>query len=65
MGGRSAGAITAGVFLKTFVAGLPWAHLDIAGTARYEDNKPYHEKGASGVGVRTLATVACQMEQAT
>ena len=65
VGGRSAGAITAGVFLKTFVAGLPWAHLDIAGTARYEDNKPYHEKGASGVGVRTLATVACQMEQAT
>ena len=63
VGGRSAGAITAGMFLKTFVAGRPWAHLDIAGTARYQDNKPYHEKGASGVGVRTLVAVACQMEQ--
>ena len=33
IGGRTAGAITAGVFLKQFADKYPWAHLDIAGTA--------------------------------
>ena len=55
IGGRAAGAITAGMFLHAFAGGLPWAHLDIAGTAWFEDSKPFHVKGASGVGVRTLA----------
>lgn len=32
------GAITAGLFLRHFTEGLPWLHLDIAGTA---DNKGY------------------------
>ena len=54
-GGRPGGAITAGMFLKAFSGGLPWAHLDIAGTAWYETAQPYHTKGATGVGVRTLA----------
>jgi leucyl aminopeptidase len=32
-GGRPGGAITAALFLKEFTGGLPWVHLDIAGTA--------------------------------
>ena len=32
-GGRPAGACTAAMFLKEFAGGLPWAHLDVAGTA--------------------------------
>src|SRR5690606_23606451 len=33
VGGRPAGTITAAVFLKEFVGDVPWAHLDVAGTA--------------------------------
>ena len=56
-GGRQGGAITAGMFLKAFSGGLPWAHLDIAGTAWHDTVQPYHTKGATGVGVRTLAAL--------
>jgi len=61
-GGRSGGAITAGMFLKAFSGGLPWAHLDIAGTAWHDERKPYHAKGAAGVGVRLLATLPFDAE---
>jgi leucyl aminopeptidase len=54
-GGRAAGSITAALFLKEFSGGLPWAHLDIAGTAWAEEAKPFQPKGATGVAVRTLA----------
>lgn len=54
-GNRSAGAITAAMFLKAFAGSLPWAHLDIAGTAWIDKSKPYLDKGATGFGVRTLA----------
>ena len=57
IGGRDAGAITAGMFLKAFTGDRPWAHLDIAGTAWHEEAKPYSTKGATGVGVRTLAAL--------
>ena len=57
IGGRGGGAITAGMFLKAFSGGLPWAHLDIAGTAWYDTAQPHHTKGATGVGVRTLAAL--------
>jgi len=57
-GGRPAGACTAAMFLKEFAGGLPWAHLDIAGTAWAEEAKPYQPKGASGAAVRTLAELA-------
>ena len=57
IGGRDAGAITAGMFLKAFSGDLPWAHLDIAGTAWREESKPWSVKGATGVGVRTLAAL--------
>ena len=52
-GGRSAGTITAALFLKHFVT-YPWVHLDIAGTALLPKAGPYQPKGASGVGVRLL-----------
>jgi leucyl aminopeptidase len=54
-GGRPAGSVTAAMFLKEFSGGLPWAHLDIAGTAWAEETRPYLPKGPSGVAVRTLA----------
>src|SRR5262249_19966518 len=57
-GGRPAGAITAALFLKEFTGGLPWAHMDIAGTAWAEEAKPFMPKGATGVAVRTLASLA-------
>ena len=51
---RGAGAIVAGLFMREFTAGVPWAHLDIAGTAFTERELPLGPKGATGVGVRTL-----------
>jgi leucyl aminopeptidase len=57
-GGRPAGSITAAIFLKEFSGGLPWVHLDIAGTAWAEDARPYMPKGPSGAAVRTLAELA-------
>ncbi|MBV9042320.1 MAG: leucyl aminopeptidase [Acidimicrobiia bacterium] len=53
-GDRYGGALTAGLFLKEFVGDVPWAHLDIAGPARSEEDNAYTPKGASGFGVRTL-----------
>jgi leucyl aminopeptidase len=49
-----AGTVTAAKFLETFAEGLPWAHLDIAGTAWVDQDKPYIPKGAVGIGVRLL-----------
>ena len=57
-GGRAAASITAAMFLKEFAGGLPWVHIDIAGTAWADEAKPYMPKGPSGVGVRTLAELA-------
>src|SRR5918999_6028113 len=54
---RKAGSITAAEFLRRFTADVPWAHLDIAGTA-YENGKPYTPKGGAGFGVRLLIELA-------
>ena len=54
VGNREAGATTAAKFLEEFADGLPWAHLDIAGTAWTEKDTPYIPKGAVGIGVRLL-----------
>ncbi|HEX7089054.1 MAG TPA: leucyl aminopeptidase [Longimicrobiales bacterium] len=51
-GGRPAGTITAGWFLKEFASEFPWAHLDIAGTAYRDDVPPYLRKGPTGVPTR-------------
>jgi leucyl aminopeptidase len=47
-------AIQAGLFLREFVGGVPWAHLDIAGPATLQEAFYYHPKGATGCMVRTL-----------
>ena len=60
VGGRPAGACTAASFLQAFAGGLPWAHLDVAGTAWADDSKPDQAKGATGVMVRTLTELASQ-----
>ena len=62
-GGRPAGSCTAAMFLKEFAGGLPWAHLDIAGTAWADEAKPWQIKGATGVAVRTLAELAFTSER--
>lgn len=55
---RDAGSITAAKFLSEFSSGMPWAHLDIAGTAQIDQDKGYLVKGATGVPVRTLINLA-------
>jgi len=57
-GGRWGGAVTAAMFLKEFAEETPWIHLDIAGTAWMEDNKPWIAKGPSGIAVRSLVEFA-------
>jgi leucyl aminopeptidase len=61
-GGRIGGAITAGLFLREFTGGLPWIHMDIAGTAWADEDKPFMPKGPTGVGVRTLIELASTAE---
>ena len=51
-GGRPAGSISAGWFLREFVDGFPWAHLDIAGTAYTDREEATRVKGPTGMGVR-------------
>jgi leucyl aminopeptidase len=54
IGQRWGGAITAALFLKEFVGDVPWAHMDIAGTAFAERAGDYWPKGATGNPVRTV-----------
>jgi leucyl aminopeptidase len=56
-GGRFGGAITAALLLSEFVGDVSWAHIDIAGPARWPDDEHYQRKGASGFGVRTLVAL--------
>jgi leucyl aminopeptidase len=60
IGTRYGGALTAGLFLQEFVAaGIPWAHVDIAGPAFAEDGSdPQKPKGGTGFGVRMLVALA-------
>ncbi|HWE76511.1 MAG TPA: leucyl aminopeptidase [Stellaceae bacterium] len=54
IGGRDAGSITAAQFLQRFVNGVPWAHLDIAGTTWSKKDTAMVPKGATAFGVRLL-----------
>jgi leucyl aminopeptidase len=54
VGGGEAGSIVGGLFLQEFVAGVPWAHLDIAGPAFAEKDLPHAPRGGTGFGVRLL-----------
>jgi leucyl aminopeptidase len=51
---REAGTIQGAMFLAPFIEGSPWVHLDIAGTAWNDKDKPYAPKGSTGIGVRLL-----------
>jgi leucyl aminopeptidase len=57
---RKAGTITAAAFLEEFVGEVPWAHVDIAGTA-WDVGRDYTGDGASGFGVRLLVELASRM----
>jgi len=57
-----AGTISAALLLREFVGVVPWAHLDIAGPSRTDDNRWYNTKGGSGFGVRTLVALATSEE---
>jgi leucyl aminopeptidase len=59
IGGHKADTITGAYFIREFVEDTPWAHLDIAGTAWNETNKPYLSVGPTGVCVRTLVNLVC------
>jgi leucyl aminopeptidase len=57
IGGKfGGGSITAALFLREFVDGRRWAHMDIASSARSDSDEDDITKGATGFGVRTLLT---------
>ena len=58
IGGPYGGAITAALFLNEFVADVPWAHLDIAGTMDVDSDDGWLSKGATAFGTRTLIELA-------
>jgi leucyl aminopeptidase len=51
--GRKAHPIQGASFLKRFVGDVPWAHVDMAGTA-HDTGRAYAAKGGTGWGVRLL-----------
>ena len=53
-GPRKASAGSGATFIQSFIKTVPWAHLDIAGTAYLSELKPYHLTPATGVGIRLL-----------
>ncbi|MGQ0839889.1 leucyl aminopeptidase [Actinokineospora sp.] len=60
-GNRHGTALLAGLFLREFVpARIPWAHLDIQGTAMSDTTDGDWVPGATGFGVRTLAELVCR-----
>jgi leucyl aminopeptidase len=58
LGGANAGAITAALFLAEFVGEVPWAHIDIAGTAQSGSDAGWQTAGCTGFGARLLAELA-------
>lgn len=59
MGDRTAGTIQAGAFLRRFVPkGQAWAHIDIAGTAWWEKERPFSAPGATLSAARILCRLA-------
>jgi leucyl aminopeptidase len=57
-GARAGGAIAGAMFLREFTGPVPWAHLDVAGTAWADEAKAWQPKGATGVTTRTLIELA-------
>ncbi len=54
VGGRKGALASSACFLREFAGETPWVHLDIAGAAWSDKDRPYAPKGATGVGVRLL-----------
>ena len=57
-GDRLGGAITAGLFLKTFAKDTPWVHVDLAGPASTSTARPSQPKGGTGFAVATMVDYA-------
>lgn len=57
-GDRFGGAITAGLFLKTFAKDTPWVHVDIAGPASLTSSRPSQPKGGTGFAVASIVEYA-------
>lgn len=51
-------AILASLFLAEFVGDVPWAHIDICGTAQNDEDRTWHPAGCSGFGARLLVNLA-------
>jgi leucyl aminopeptidase len=64
-GGRAAGTLTAGAFLRAFVDDTPWIHLDIAGTAYVDTETAWQAKGPTGTPVRSLIALIENLGAAT
>jgi leucyl aminopeptidase len=58
LGGEQPGAITAALFLAEFVGDTPWAHIDIAGPMKSDEEDSWRTKGATGYGARLLIDLA-------
>jgi leucyl aminopeptidase len=56
-GTRAGGASIGAIFLSKFVGKTPWVHLDIAGPASIEKEKPYIPRGGTGAGIRLVLQV--------
>jgi leucyl aminopeptidase len=65
LGGANAGAITAALFLAEFVGDVPWAHIDIAGTAWSGGDAGWQTAGCTGFGARLLAELAVHFSPPT
>ncbi len=64
-GSRLGGTILGAAFIDAAVEpDTQWAHLDIASTAWYEEDRPFSPKGPQGAGVRTLVELAATMAKA-
>lgn len=62
LGGPNAGAITAALFLEEFVGDVPFAHIDIAGTAQNNADESWRPAGCTGFGARLLAEFALNFD---
>ena len=58
IGARWGGACSAAMFLKEFAGDTPWIHLDIAGTAWLDDEKPFLAKGPTGIPLGSFVNLA-------
>jgi len=59
-GDRFGGAITAGLFLKTFARDTPWVHVDIAGPASLTSGRPHQPRGGTGFAVASIIEYAAK-----